>query len=234
MTERQVIVVTGARKGLGRALAEHLLDRGCAVAGASRDASDLAREHYAHYRADVADEGSVKRFVGEVAQRFGRIDALVNNAGIASMNHALLTTAAAMRRIFETNTIGSFLVAREVAKVMRRRGGGRIVNISSVAVPLALSGEAAYAASKGAIETLTRVLAREFSPFGITCNAVGPTPIATDLIAGVPRDKIAAVVAQQAIPRMGEVRDVANVVEFFLHPGSDFITGQVLYLGGVW
>lgn len=234
MSDRSVIVVTGARKGLGRALTEHFLAQGHAVAGISRQASDLANEHYADFQADVADEPAMARIFVEINRRFGRIDALVNNAGIAAMNHALLTTASGARRVFETNTIGTFIAAREAAKQMRRNRRGRIVNLSTVAVPLAVAGEAVYAASKAAVESLTRVLAREFGPLGITCNAVGPTPIDTDLIRGVGREKIDALLAQQAIARMGEVRDVVNVVDFFLKPESDFITGQVVYLGGVW
>jgi 3-oxoacyl-[acyl-carrier protein] reductase len=96
-----------------------------------------------------------------------------------------------------------------------------------------LEGEAIYAASKAAVEMLTRVLARELAPLGITCNAVGPTPIETDLIRGVPREKIERLLALQAFPRFGQPNDVANVVDFFLRPESDFVTGQVLYLGGV-
>ena len=234
MSEHAVIVVTGARKGLGRALAEHFLAQGHAVAGISRQASDLEHAQYADFPADVADEPAMARAFVEIGRRFGRIDALVNNAGIAAMNHALLTTASGARRVFETNTIGTVIAAREAAKQMRRARRGRIVNLSSVAVPLAVAGEAVYAASKAAVESLTRVLAREFGPLGITCNAVGPTPIDTDLIRGVGREKIQALLAQQAIARMGEVRDVVNVVEFFLKPESDFITGQVVYLGGVW
>jgi 3-oxoacyl-[acyl-carrier protein] reductase len=234
MNGSAVIVVTGARKGLGRAIAEHFLRRGHAVAGISREMSDLVGDRYAHFRADVADEEAVKQCMGLIAARFGAVDAIVNNAGIASMNHALLTTAAAMQRIFETNALGSFLCAREAAKLMRRKKLGRIVNVSSVAVPMALAGEAAYAASKAAVETLTRVLAREFAPLGITCNAVGPTPIRTDLLAGVAQNKIDALVARQALPRLGEPRDVINAIEFFMRADSDFITGQVLYLGGVW
>ncbi len=94
-------------------------------------------------------------------------------------------------------------------------------------------GEAIYAASKAAVTTLTQILAREFAPFGITVNAVGPTPIKTDLIAGVPREKLDALVARQAIPRFGRIEDVANVVDFFLRDESAFVTGQVVYLGGV-
>jgi 3-oxoacyl-[acyl-carrier protein] reductase len=116
---------------------------------------------------------------------------------------------------------------------MRATGGGRIVNVSTVAVPLRLEGEAIYAASKAAVETMTRILARELAPLGITCNAVGPTPIETDLIRNVPREKIDRLIASQAIHRLGQPRDVANVVDFFLRPESDFVTGQVVYLGGV-
>ena len=234
MSDRRVIVVTGARKGLGRALAEHLLADGWAVAGISRGSSDLSDVNYAGFEADVADEAAMVRTFAAVAKRFGRIDALVNNAGVAAMNHALLTTADGARRVFETNTIGTFIASREAAKHMRRQRAGRIVNLSTVAVPLAVAGEAVYAASKAAVESLTRVLAREFAPLGVTCNAVGPTPVDTDLIRGVGREKIKALLAQQALQRMGEVRDVVNAVEFFLRPESDFVTGQVIYLGGVW
>jgi 3-oxoacyl-[acyl-carrier protein] reductase len=128
--------------------------------------------------------------------------------------------------------LGSFLVCREAAKLMQRARTGRIVNFSTVAVPLLLDGEAMYAASKSAVETLTRVLAREFGTFGITVNAVGPTPIATDLIRNVPEEKIRAITNRLPIQRLGTMEDVWNVVEFFLRPESAAITGQVIYLGG--
>lgn len=228
-----VTLITGARKGIGRFLAERLLARGHRVAGISRTTSDLRNDAYLHFEADVADETAVRKAVAGIRQRFGRLDHLVSNAGIASMNHALLTPASTVEQVLRTNVVGTFVAAREAARLMRQGGGGRIVSFTSVAVPLALEGEAAYVASKAAVEALTRTLARELGPFGIRVNAVGPTPIATDLIRAVPREKIDALLARQALPRMGTLEDVANVVDFFLAPASDFVTGQVIYLGGV-
>jgi 3-oxoacyl-[acyl-carrier protein] reductase len=116
---------------------------------------------------------------------------------------------------------------------MERRKWGRIVNFTTVATPLKLEGEAIYAASKAAVGSLTEVLARELAGFGITVNSIGPTPIETDLIRSVPKDRMDRLVARQAIPRMGTFDDVANVCDFYLKPESDFITGQNLFLGGV-
>jgi 3-oxoacyl-[acyl-carrier protein] reductase len=110
---------------------------------------------------------------------------------------------------------------------------GRIVNFTTVATPLRLEGEAIYAASKAAVITLTQVLAREFAPFNITVNAIGPTPIDTDLIRSVPAQKISELLRRQAIPRKGELGDVTNAIDFFIRPESNFVTGQVLFLGGI-
>jgi 3-oxoacyl-[acyl-carrier protein] reductase len=110
---------------------------------------------------------------------------------------------------------------------------GRIVNFATVATPLNLEGEAGYAASKAAVESLTRVAARELAPFNITVNAVGPTPVMTDLVRSVPRQKLDALIGAQAIRRMGEHRDITNVIDFFASRSSDFVTGQTVYLGGV-
>lgn len=227
------MVITGTRKGIGRFLATHYLGLGWTVVGCSRQASDLTHEHYTHHTLDVADEPAVRRMVFETGKRCGGIDALVNNAGVASMNHALLTPYAAAQSIIATNFLGTFLFCREVAKVMQRRRQGRIVNFTTIARPLNLEGESVYAASKAAVETLTRVLCRELGAWDITVNAVGPTPIDTDLIRSVPSEKIDRLVQAQAIRRRGAVEDVAHVIDFFLDPRSAFVTGQVIYLGGI-
>jgi len=232
MAEPMVMVITGTRKGIGRWLAEYYLERGWIVAGCSREDSDLKHERYHHYCADVADEKAARAMFVDLGKRFGRVDALLNNAGIASMNHVLLSPLSTVERIMRTNYIGTFLYCREAAKLMQKHKYGRIVNFATVATPLRLEGEAAYAASKAAVESFTEVLARELAGLGITVNAVGPTPVPTDLIKSVPKAKMDALLARQAIRRFGEMRDVANVIDFFIRPESDFITGQILYLGG--
>jgi 3-oxoacyl-[acyl-carrier protein] reductase len=203
------------------------------VIGCSREPSDFIAAGYRHFCLDVADEQKVMELFAEVKRSYGRLDVLVNNAGIASMNHVVLTPVQTVRRIFDTNVTGTFLFCREAAKLMVRTRAGRIINFSTVATPLQLEGEAIYAASKAAVNSLTQILARELAPWNITVNAVGPTPIQTDLIGAVPAEKIDALLKRQAIPRFGEFRDIVNVVDFFVRPESEFVTGQVLYLGGV-
>lgn len=231
----RIILITGTRKGVGAALAEHYLSQGDIVVGCSRKMPDWTegKDRYCHFLADVADEAAVTSMFRAVAKEYGRLDALINNAGVASMNHSLLTPIKAVQRVLATNTVGTFLLCREAAKLMRKNHYGRIVNFSTVAVPLKLAGEAAYAASKAAIVSLTQTLAREYVDFGVTVNAVGPTPIKTDLIRGVTPEKLEHLIAQQAIHRYGTYEDVENIIDFFLRKESSFITGQVIYLGGV-
>ena len=229
----RVVLVTGAGRGIGRFLAGHFASKGAFVVGCSRKPIDWSVERYSHHIADVGNEAHVKALMSAVRRDYGRLDVVINSAGIASMNAALLTPVAAIDRIMRTNFRGTALVSREGAKLMMRRRYGRIVNISTVAVPLLIEGEALYAASKSAVVTYSRVLARELAPFGITVNVVGPTPIETDIIKGVPAEKIDRIVDQQAIKRLGRFEDVANVVDFFAAPESEYVTGQLVYLGGV-
>jgi 3-oxoacyl-[acyl-carrier protein] reductase len=233
MTENKIVLITGARKGIGRALAEHYAGRGCHVIGCSRSPFEGELSNYRHYCLDVSDEPAVRRMFSEIKKQQGRLDVLINNAGVASMNHSLLTPMAAVNKIMDTNFTGTFLFCREAARLMQLHRYGRIVNFATVAVPLKLEGEAIYAASKAAVISLTQILAREFADFGVTVNAIGPTPIKTDLISGVSSEKLDALIDRQAIKRYGELRDVIQVIDFLVHPASDFVTGQIIFLGGV-
>lgn len=231
--DNKIIVITGSRKGIGRYLSEYYLEKGYTVIGCSRGKSDLDNSRYEHFCLDVADEKAVKKMVASIAKSYNRIDYLINNAGIASMNHCLLTPLSVMEKVFKTNVFGSFLFCREVGKIMVKHKFGRIINFATVATPLRLEGESAYASSKAAIVNLTQIMAKELAPYNITVNAVGPTPIYTDLIKNVPKVKMDSLLSQQAFSKLGNFEDISNVIEFFLAHESDFITGQIIYLGGV-
>ncbi len=227
-----VSVVTGASRGLGLAIRNHLdgyvipFSRTKQQWGTFPSAEDIIG-------GDVSNPDDVRYLFSWVKKKFGRLDNLINCAGIASMNHTLLTPPESARRMLETNVLGSFYCIQEATRLMAKRGYGRIVNFSSIAVPLAIEGEAVYCASKSAVEGLTRVIAKEIALFGITVNTIAPNPIKTDLIKGISQEKIDRILGRQAIKRMGTAEDVINVVDFFLRKESSFITGQTIYLGGV-
>lgn len=233
MTKRPVVLITGTRTGIGRHLAAHFVAQGALVEGCSRQKPAWRLKGYTHHLVDVADESQVKAMLSDIRKRHGRLDVAINNAGVASMNHSLLTPVETLERVMAVNFRGTFLVCRESAKLMRERKYGRIINFSTIAVPMNLEGEAIYVASKSAVVALTKTLARELGGFGITCNVVGPTPVPTGLIAGVPPEKINKIIDRLAIKRAGTLEDVANAVDFFAKPASGYVTGQVLYLGGL-
>lgn len=233
MTDSKVMLISGTRKGIGRFLAEYYAHKGFLVEGCSRKPADWSLPDYTHHIADVANEAQVKAIFSSIRKRHGRLDIAINNAGIASMNHVLLMPGATATKIVQTNLYGTFLICRESAKLMMKQGYGRIVNFSTIAVPMHLEGEAIYAASKSAVVTFTKILAKELSGYGITCNSVGPSPIKTDLIRGVPQEKIDQLLEKLTIKSLGSFEDVANVIDFFVQPESSAVTGQVIYLGGV-
>lgn len=233
MNQDTVILITGSRKGIGKYLVTYYLERGCRVIGCSREASDVSSDRYTHFCLDVADEQQVKEMFDQIRRQYGRLDVLINNAGVASMNHSLLTPLSTAERIVRTNVLGTFLCSREAAKLMMKKKFGRIINFVTFAIPFKLEGEAIYAASKAAVASLTEVLGREYAEFGVTVNAVGPPAVQTDLIRGVPKEKMDKLLQRQAIHRFGDPKEVCNVIDFFIRPESDMVTGQIVYMGGI-
>ena len=233
MVEKPVMIITGTRKGIGKYLAEYYLGKGLIVIGCSRGNIDFELDSYQHFCLNVCDEKEVKTMFSKIRKTYGRLDILINNAGIASMNHSLLTPISTARKILETNVIGTFIFCRESAKLMKNNKYGRIINFATFAVPFKLEGEAIYAASKAGVITLTEILSREYADFGITVNTVSPPAIQTDLIRGVPNEKMQNLLQRQAIHRYGEPIEVSNVIDFFIKHESEMVTGQTVYIGGV-
>ncbi len=227
------ILITGSSRGLGKALAENFIEQGYQVFGCSRSQGEISASGYHHTQLDIADSDQVSSYFFDLRKKIKQLDAVINNAGIASMNAFALTPEKTFQKIFGVNVQGTFLFCQKALALLKKAPHPRIVNMTTVAVPLQLEGESIYAASKSAVETLTHILAKEYGSFGITCNAVGPSPIETNLIKGVPKVKIEQLIKRQAIQKMATPQDVINLVEFFLRPESSMISGQVIYLGGI-
>jgi 3-oxoacyl-[acyl-carrier protein] reductase len=230
--DRPRTLITGTSRGIGKGLAEHYLSKDHLVVGCSRAGATIEHPRYRHFECDVGDEAAVVSMFSVIAKELGHVDHLINNAAVARMNLALLTPFEALEKSFHTNTFGTFLFCREAARLMVQRGYGRIVNFSTIAVPLRLNGESVYAASKAAVVSITEILARELAPYNITVNALGPSAVDTDLIKNIPQPIMDRLLARLAIPRKGTIADVANAVDFFLSRDSSLVTGQTLYLGG--
>ena len=230
---KKIVLITGTSKGIGNYLANYYLNKKFIVLGCSRNNCSITNDKYAHFKLDINDENNVIEMFRKIRTTYGKLDILINNAGIASMNHSLLTTMQTVNQVLSTNVSANFLFTRESAKLMQKAKFGRIINFTTVATPLNLEGESIYASSKAAVNSLTKIFSKELSNFSITVNSIGPTPIKTDLIKSVPKNKIDDLIQRQAIKRFGTFEDIVNVINFFISSKSDFITGQTIYLGGI-
>lgn len=238
--ERQVALVTGAAGGMGLATAQALAAAGYRVAATDlevatvRDALATFGERALALPMDVTDPAAVERACAAIEERFGRIDVCVNNAGILSYADCEQTTPELWRRVLAVNLDGALFVSQRVVRGMKVRGYGRIVNVASFAAKTGgLSPAPAYAASKGALVTLTYSFARQYARYGITCNAIAPafvrTQMVTDQVSAARQEEL-----KRTIPvgRFCEPEEFAHCVLFLAHPLSGFITGEVLDLNG--
>jgi len=222
-------LITGTSQGLGLALAERLLADGWTVHGFARGAQTLAHERFTAHAVDITDESAVRAAVVAVAAA-GRIDLLINNAGAAALNAFLLTPGSVAEHLMRVNYLGTFHCLQAVGKVMVRQRGGLVINLTTVAVPLSLEGEAAYVASKAAVEALTKVAAKELAPQGVRVAAFGLGPVDTRLTRAVPKAALAKI--NDAIGRP-QGTTMAQAVDFFMSRLSapDLKSGSVEYFG---
>jgi NAD(P)-dependent dehydrogenase (short-subunit alcohol dehydrogenase family) len=242
----QVALVTGAARGLGRAIALALADAGADVALGLRragTADDLASEIESMGRRalavpmDVRDLAQVRAAVDTVVAELGRLDILVNSAGLAPGNPAEDVTEADFDLTIDVNLKGLFFASQAAGRAMIPQGSGRIINLSSQAGFVALPTEAIYCASKAAVSHLTKCLAIEWGQHGITVNAVAPTFIRTDGTAPALADPVFEADVQEriaALHRIGEPMDVAGGVVFLASPAASLITGTTLMIDGGW
>lgn len=241
MLDGQVAVVTGASRGIGQAIAQRLGTLGATVVatattedGAGRAEAAL-REAGAEARGialDVTDAEGIEPFLKRVQEEVGTPGILVNNAGITRDNLLMRMKDEEWDAVIETNLSSVFRLSRAVARPMMKAKGGRIVNIASVVAVMGNAGQANYAAAKAGILGLTKSVARELGPRGITVNAVAPGFIDSDMTRALPDEQREALLGQIPLGRLGQPEEVAEAVAFLAGPGGGYITGTTLHVNG--
>jgi 3-oxoacyl-[acyl-carrier protein] reductase len=237
----KVAIVTGASRGIGAVIAKQLASDGFAVAinyaSSAKEASALVVElrqagHQAiAIKADVSSAVEVSRMFEETEAQLGKVDVLVNNAGILKVLPLAEHSDELFEQTFAINTRGTFNTLREAAT--RLNDGGRIVNFSSSTVGLNLPGYAVYIASKAAVESLTQVFAKELRGRNITVNAVAPGPVATELfLHGKSEEQIQTFAKMPPLERLGQPEDIASVISFLVSPAAGWVNGQILRANG--
>ena len=234
-------IVTGGTRGIGAAVAALLAEHGAAVVVSGRDAARLQNavqeleERGASVHgvvADAAKREDADRLVEAAKERYGRLDLLVNNAGITRDGLLIRMKDDDWDRVMEVNLRGAFLMTRAAAKLMVRQRSGRIINIASTAGAMGNPGQANYSAAKAGLIGFTKATARELAHWGILVNAVAPGLIETDMAAAIPAEAREALLAQVPLKRIGSAREVAEMVGFLAGDGAAYVTGQVFHVNG--
>src|SRR5262245_21617803 len=237
---RRIVLISGGSRGLGAELVSGFLDRRYGVATLSRTKtafiSDMlsGRKHrHFHWRAvNGRDHEALRAFVNEVGERLGRIDVLVNNAGIVMEGVLPTTRTADIVEAVEVNLTAALVLAQACSRLMLRQGSGCIVNISSVNAIRGHAGVAVYSATKAALDGLTRSLARELGPRQIRVNSVAPGYFESDMVSGMADEQKQRIARRTPLGRLARIDEVANVVHFLTSDQASFITGQTLVVDG--
>lgn len=242
MTDRKVALVTGASRGIGRAVALRLGQQGMAVAvnyrASDGEAESLAAEIRAAggealtVRADVSDPDAVKAMFRQIHAAYGRLDVLVNNAGIVKDEYLMMLTPDTVDRCLDLNIKGYMYCAQQASLKMFRKKSGVIINVSSVSAQVALAGQTVYSATKGAVNSMTRTMAKELAPYGIRVNAVAPGFVQTEMIDQLPPEKREQYLKQIPLGRFARAEEVADAVAFLAGDAASYVTGQILVLDG--
>jgi len=225
-----LIIVTGASRGLGKAITERLTEKGEKVIGLARSTDTLDIEGI---ECDVSDYSSVKNAARKVKRMKQPVKAFINAAGVASMNMAVTTDESTVQKLIQTNLVGTIYCCQLFAPIMIRQKQGSFINFSTIAVALALKGESVYAASKAGVEAFSRTFAREMADFNVRVNCIAPGPIRTDLLRGITDSQIEKITSQQVIPKQFQKSDVCDLVELIIDEKASSLSGQVLNVGGV-
>jgi len=235
------VLITGGTRGIGLASARLLAEDGASVVVSGRDAGRLeavtreleaAGKAILSVAADVAKREDADRLVEAARERFGRIDVLVNNAGMTRDQLLVRMKDDDWDQVLDTNLRGVFLMTRAVGKAMMRQRSGRIINISSTAGAMGNAGQVNYSAAKAGVIGLTKAAARELAHWNILVNAVAPGLIETDMSAGLPAEARDLLLGQVPLKRIGDAREVAEVVRFLAGDGAAYITGQTIHVNG--
>jgi len=242
MPEKRVVVVTGASRGIGRAIAVALAEPGCDIIVNYRSGSDAALETAAAIEAkgaqphlaafDIANGEAVKQAFKEIVKKHDRVDVLVNNAGITRDNLMVLMKSSDWNEVINTNLTGTFFCSQAVIKPMMKQKYGRIINITSVVGAMGNAGQCNYAAAKAGIIGLTRSLARELISRNITVNAVAPGFIETEMTLSLPEKARQELLTEIPAGRYGTPGDVASAVKFLASDEAGYVTGQVIHVNG--
>ncbi len=229
-----IILLTGTRKGVGKDVALHFLAAGHVVIGCSRGEGTIEHERYRHFSLDLNDAGAVRHMLKHVRLVHGQLDVLINNAGEANMAPFQLTPPETIQGVFGSNVFGLMNVTREAVKLMQKNANpAAIVNISTVATHWAIPGQAVYAASKAAVEQLTRTLSKELAGFGIRVNNLVLPLYRSSLTRTLPSEIRQNMIERQTIARPCVLTDLIGPLEFLVSSQSAFVTGETLSLGGV-